>query len=375
MTTTRTDWRALLAEVPRESFLPDVIWTNGEIPRTFVSVSRAEDPQLWAELVERDDAVIIQVDDGEVEPGGLGVLPTSSASAPSVVVGMLEATDLRPGQAVLEIGTGTGWNAALLSRRIGEGGRVVSIEVDPAVAAAARRALAGYPSVRVITGDGEAGHPPGAPYDRVLATVGVRTVPRAWLAQTRPGGLVVLPWDTGYSGGSLLRLRVAGDGTAAGRFGGYYAFMRLRSQRRFLAVADGEDLPLERADRAVTTVTGYQVYQMMSADQAAFTIGLLLPDTCGLYEEDRRGDYHHVVELHDHRSGSWAQVDVNLDHDSRFDVYQYGSRRLWDEALAGFRWWHDHGEPGVDRYGMTITPRAQTVWLDDPGGEHRWVVG
>jgi protein-L-isoaspartate O-methyltransferase len=84
---------------------------------------------------------------------------------------MLDALDARPGQSVLEIGTGTGWNAALLSRRVGERGRVVTIEVDPRLAQDARCALtnAGYDPL-VITGDGTAGYSTGAPYDRVIST-------------------------------------------------------------------------------------------------------------------------------------------------------------------------------------------------------------
>jgi protein-L-isoaspartate O-methyltransferase len=96
---------------------------------------------------------------------------------------------------VLEIGTGTGWNAALLCKRVGKRGRVVSIEVDPLIAQAAWSALAraGY-SPLVITADGVDGHPDGAPYDRVLATAAVREiVPRAWLGQTRPDGIIVTP--------------------------------------------------------------------------------------------------------------------------------------------------------------------------------------
>jgi protein-L-isoaspartate O-methyltransferase len=92
---------------------------------------------------------------------------------------MFDALDLHPGHSVLGIGTGTGWNAALLCRRVGTRGRVVSIEVDPVIAEGARAALAaaGY-SPLVITGDGADGYPDAAPYDRVLATAAVRdTVP------------------------------------------------------------------------------------------------------------------------------------------------------------------------------------------------------
>jgi protein-L-isoaspartate O-methyltransferase len=96
---------------------------------------------------------------------------------------------------VLEIGTGTGYNAALLAHRLGDG-QVVSIEVDPQVAEQTRHALAraGF-APTVITADGSAGYPAGAPYDRVIATCSalLGQVPYQWVAQTRAGGRLVVP--------------------------------------------------------------------------------------------------------------------------------------------------------------------------------------
>lgn len=84
---------------------------------------------------------------------------------------------------------GTGYNAALLAHRLGAE-NVVSVEVDPAVADAARVALdrAGFGAVTVVTGDGVDGYADGGPYDRVLATVAVASVPPSWVAQTCPAG-------------------------------------------------------------------------------------------------------------------------------------------------------------------------------------------
>lgn len=123
-------------------------------------------------------------------------VPTSSSSAPSVVAAMLDALDVQPGQQVLEIGTGTGWNAALLCELVGDADRVTTIEVDPVVAAQARKTLgaAGY-EVRVVVGDGAEGFPALAPYDRIIATCAVWEVPHAWLTQVRDGGIIVTPWS------------------------------------------------------------------------------------------------------------------------------------------------------------------------------------
>ena len=83
----------------------------------------------------------------------------------------------------------------------------------------------------MVTADGAQGYPLRAPYDRVISTVAAPEVPHAWVAQTRPGGLVLTPWGTPYYPGGLLALTVHPDATATGRIVGPASFMELRAQR------------------------------------------------------------------------------------------------------------------------------------------------
>ena len=108
---------------------------------------------------------------------------------------MLEMLGLRGGERVLEIGTGSGYNAALLAELVGPLGRVTTIDIDAELVAAARRHLddAGYAHVRTIVADGAAGDPEGAPFDAIVATVGVEQIPAAWIDQLRGGGRLVAP--------------------------------------------------------------------------------------------------------------------------------------------------------------------------------------
>src|SRR4029077_5346990 len=121
--------------------------------------------------------------------------PISSSSQPAIMAIMLDQLALAPGQRVLEIGAGTGYNAALLCPLTGPGGTVVSVDIDDDLAAQARGhlAAAGYPQVTVVAADGAGGYPPGAPYDRVIATVGVADLAPAWLRQAGPGARIVVP--------------------------------------------------------------------------------------------------------------------------------------------------------------------------------------
>ncbi len=129
---------------------------------------------------------------------------------------MLDMLDLHAGHRVLEIGTGTGWNAALLAHRLGAG-RVVSVEVDPVLAARAEACLRGVGlDARVVRGDGAEGCADGGLYDRVIATCSVRAVPPAWIAQTRPGGVILVPWESPWLCYGLLRLTVDGYGAPPG---------------------------------------------------------------------------------------------------------------------------------------------------------------
>ncbi|MDF5758821.1 methyltransferase, FxLD system [Spongiactinospora sp. TRM90649] len=119
----------------------------------------------------------------------------SAASQPEIVAMMLEQLQLRPGQRVLELGAGTGYNAALIGAIVGEGGHVITIDIDQDLVDGAREhlAAASVRNVEVVLADGALGHPPAAPYDRLIATVGAFETPTSWLEQLAPGGRLVVP--------------------------------------------------------------------------------------------------------------------------------------------------------------------------------------
>jgi protein-L-isoaspartate(D-aspartate) O-methyltransferase len=144
-------------------------------------------PAVPVEEAYTDDAVFTKRDSSGVS--------ISAASQPTIVAMMLEQLHIEPGQRILEIGAGTGYNAALLAHLAGENGQVTTIDVDQDIVAGARSGLAaaGYPNVRVIHGDGALGYADGAPYDRIIATVGAWDLPAAWLEQLTPGGWLVVP--------------------------------------------------------------------------------------------------------------------------------------------------------------------------------------
>ena len=341
--------------VAREAFVPALIWVSTS--NGYQAVFRDQQPDVWQAAVDGDEPIVTQVDDGTTPPGQLGHHASSSSSQPSIVAAMLDAADLRPGMTVLEIGTGTGWTAALLSNRLGDQA-VTTVEVDPALTEQARKALetAGFHPA-VIRGDGAEGYPPHAPYDRVLATCAIGSVPHAWVEQTRPGGQILTPWGTEYCNGALARLTVAGDGAGSGHFAPVtLAFMRLRAQRTDECPWD-DDGPGEPVE-SFTALTSGQVYELIGP--AAFAIGLRVQDCHKVVNEDTL-----TVRLHDPASGSWARCTATVGAD-RQPVAQYGPRRLWDEVEAGRAWWIEQDRPAAARFGLTVTAEHQQVWLDEP---------
>ncbi|ATW48990.1 methyltransferase, FxLD system [Streptomyces peucetius] len=119
----------------------------------------------------------------------------SCASQPGVVALMLDQLDAQPGERILELGAGTGYNAGLLAHLVGESGHVTTLDVDDDLVEGARAhvAAAGITNVEAVTLDGALGYTEAAPYDRIIATVGAHGVPHAWLQQLAPGGRLLVP--------------------------------------------------------------------------------------------------------------------------------------------------------------------------------------
>lgn len=217
-------------------------------------------PRAWF-LPEADPVGVL--DEHRAVPTRLGAFgqATSSSSSPVIMSLMLAALDVGPGQRVLEVGAGTGYNAALLAELVGETGSVTTIDIDPGVVADARRNLgaAGRAHVDVRCGDGWEGVDDRAPFDRIIVTASVGDLSPTWLAQlTDPGVLVAPIWLTdGYEVAAGFRRSGrrlhAGDAVPC-------MFMGLRGAREAQARAHGS------GGRAVRRWVGGRIHRPLSVE-------------------------------------------------------------------------------------------------------------
>ena len=356
-------WSHAFASVPRHLFLPRFF---RQTPDRTGWQPVGEQDAGWLEMVYTDATWVTQLDN---DPGQWDIaratgqpargVPTSSSTAPSLMALMLEALDIDDRHRVLEIGTGTGYNAALLTHRL-SARLVTTVEVDQVVAEAARLALlsCGYTPTLVV-GDGAAGHPQGAPYDRMIATCSTATIPAPWVVQLRPSGLLLTNLHRDLAGGALALLRRDGHGQAQGRFlPDYGGFMPVRSnppanvERRLTAALATLD-----ADMAARRTP-------VGADELdhpdfGMIVALRLPGVASMWFEPDTGPQRWLLA----DDGSWACVEQ-----ATHTVAQHGARRLWEDVEALYQRWSGAGKPTRDRFGLTVTDSGTHLyWLDDVG--------
>jgi protein-L-isoaspartate(D-aspartate) O-methyltransferase len=197
-------------------------------------------------LLYSDRALITRL-----SPGSSGVppVPISSSSQPSLMAQMLEDLEPMPGARVLEVGTGTGYNAALLAHVAGPG-RVLSIDVDRQVLSEAWDHLHPFAARRVELrhADGRCGYAEAAPFDRIMVTAATPDLEPAWLDQLAPGGRLLAPLALA-PGLAFIVCGTVVDGTFEGRLTRAAFFMPLRSEGEA-----GEDAVESPSAEPVTTV-------------------------------------------------------------------------------------------------------------------------
>jgi protein-L-isoaspartate O-methyltransferase len=293
-------------------------------------------------------------------PGTDLMWPTSSSTRPSLMARMLALLDVADGQQVLEIGTGTGYNAALLSHRLGDA-NVTSIDIDPSLVETAREHLVnlGY-RPHLSAGDGAEGVTEQAPYDRIIATCGVPAIPSAWITQLTGGGLILAD-VRGELCSSLVVARKNNPHSVTGRFltsPGHFMWLRtradnpLRNGGGFEAIYDFTD--------PETDTTSIPLAAFDDED-FRFILQLAVPRLGPVGHTIRDG--HEGIFLTTDDDRSW--VEISPDDGKGSAVLYGGPRLLWPEIADTWHRWNDFGRPERSRFGLTAHDDGrQHAWLD-----------
>jgi protein-L-isoaspartate(D-aspartate) O-methyltransferase len=310
-------WRAAFCGVPRQVFVPEYYADTDD--GTFAAAADLE-------VIYSDEPLVTQLD-----PYGV---PASSSTMPSLMAAMLDGLEVTGGERVLEIGTGTGYNAALLCHRLGDA-NVISVDIaaDLVEHARARLARLGYRPT-LAAGDGADGHPAAAPFDRIIATCAWPRVPAAWLGQVRDGGLILVNLFRGLYGGGLAVLRMQGGQATGGFLPRYGGFMPSRTapgpgRLPHPDLAEGTRRP---------TVLGHQALD----DDGFALVAALTVDVVRIprWSADRAEQlWLHAPD------GSWACLRED-------DVVQGGPVKLWDVIEDTDRRWRAAACPPVT---LTVT--------------------
>jgi methyltransferase of ATP-grasp peptide maturase system len=372
-----SSWREAFEQTPRHVFVPSIITINESGPMTTSGTHPAQ-RQSWLEQVYSDDSLVTQylahpsLMMADAKPL---LVSTSSSTMPSLMACMLEALDVHDGHRVLEIGTGTGYNAALLCHRLGAD-NVVSIDIDPTLVAAARKHVASlghHPTL--VVGDGAAGVASHAPYDRIIATAAVADIPLPWIEQLAPGGKILANLRGDLAGGTLCLLTKGSDDEVIGPVlpvGGHFMWLRPQVDSPLRAP---EPSHLRSSRHCARTSTALDAATLTGNDSFRFLLQLQLRGARGfrfanVHDPIIRTLRHGVfIETSD---GSYAEAIADPEADGQLRVIQVGSRRLWDSVEAAHQLWQHLGQPDPDRFGIVANTTTQFVWFDNDDGWYRW---
>lgn len=368
--------RALVDEIAAEGVLMSPAWQNAleSTPRhVFVPRFYVQQPDGQWRTTDVDDGSLAAVYRNEplitaVAPTANGSFVTvSSSTKPGLMIRMLEALDVRDGDRVLEIGTGTGYNAALLAHRLGSAG-VFSVDIGSALVEAARGRLGELGlTPTVVVANGADGLPQHAPFDRIIATCALPAVPWAWAEQVREGGLVLVDLKPSTHAGNLVLLTRFPD-RLEGRF--------LPRWAGFMAIRDSDSAP-ETVGVQAEIDGGARSRTVLDPMPWASLVPWFLaqsrmpgPVSFGTRGITRQGPEWAMFST---ACGSWAAVAMQPDGDGGREVRQGGPVRLWDAVEASHVEWAEVGTPSWDRLGLTVVPGGEhRVWLDEPGGPIHW---
>lgn len=280
--------------------------------------------------------------------------PTSSSSSPGAMALMLEALQPRPGLRILEIGTGTGYNAALLARIVGDPHLVFSVEINAELARRAQEKLdqvAGA-GITIYAGNGLNGYEPGAPYDRIIATGSYHKVPFAWLDQLRTGGIIMMNLRRPLGSSAFLKIQKMGSQRAAhGVFLQGSDFMDLQDANYPLFTVP--TLVSEYLSRVVTAQIPFSHNEfdpsLLWDHKMNFALQLVFPQMY-FFSIQANPMLPCLVDV----TSDTMLVFHPAEPDDSWVVEVRGEPRIWEKVSQTYQLWMNAGQPDISEYVLEI---------------------
>lgn len=343
------DWlKQTLFRVPRHLFIEQ--YYDDEAPDGIIQIESPKPTSNQLETIYSDRGLMIRED------------PHSAASQPTLIFGMLEDLKLAVGLKVLEVGTGSGWNAGLIACSVGDNSLVYSMDLQADLVEKARKHLssAGFNRVNLRAGDAGSGWD-GEIFNRIIVTVGAPDIPPAWAESLVEDGVLVMPLKTRGVGDPILRLQKRDD-KLTGKFTRWAGFMNL--QGNFCSSSE------DRLEPSLDPV----VEALLREEPTTVSLPAVCGTDCAFWLRLNGAPIHTLGEF----KGSYTNAPVLLDRklpalyvphsgspfgaDKR--MYVYGSQELVDGFVKKVEEWADLGGPRYTDYHIElIDPTAS----DDMG--------
>lgn len=340
--------------IPRHPFVDHYYLHESGGSRGWIKYER-EESAAWYEQIYRNDALITRID----EYGRT----LSSSSQPEVMACMLNALDVQPEMRVLEIGTGSGYNAALLAHLVGDPRAVTTIDIDADLIERAKRIIpqvAGE-GMTIAQADGNNGYGANAPYDRIIITASTPTLPYAWLKQLAPDGILVGVLQPKFAMlGGLLKAQKHGE-ELKGRILQTASFMELRPieyHKRSIQINF-------RAPLFASFPFDALLFQPLSIRENHDFSFFLYYDFPGLYVFQKEEALFFYQEAS-------PQGYVIFQQQPSLQVELHGDAivacSLWNRLIRAYSFWDRAGQPAITQYAFEMDSKGQMISLHTPFG-------